>query len=225
MSVTVSDVLQLDILNSAKVIAGKNGLDREVLRINFTDCPINPLVDADLIISGDAFICSFYMNKDMETKIYDAVSFYIQMGSACCIALNEFLPQFPQSVIELADSRDFPIIHIDGTVPYGALIHDISELIISDQSELLLENKIFHLLSKELSDAEQRNIYRHLAPHVQSDYIVVHATFQGLSHRRLQMLKKDVAIQFKVPLFKYLREPFLCCLVRGRGKSTIYCSR
>lgn len=31
MSVTVSDVLQLDILNSAKVIAGKNGLDREVL--------------------------------------------------------------------------------------------------------------------------------------------------------------------------------------------------
>ena len=46
MSVTVSDVLQLDILNSAKVIAGKNGLDREVLRINFTDCPINPLVDA-----------------------------------------------------------------------------------------------------------------------------------------------------------------------------------
>ena len=56
MSVTVSDVLQLDILNSAKVIAGKNGLDREVLRINFTDCPINPLVDADLILSGDAFI-------------------------------------------------------------------------------------------------------------------------------------------------------------------------
>lgn len=48
MSVTVSDVLQLDILNSAKVIAGKNGLDREVLRINFTDCPINPLVDAEL---------------------------------------------------------------------------------------------------------------------------------------------------------------------------------
>ena len=95
MSVTVSDVLQLDILNSAKVIAGKNGLDREVLRINFTDCPINPLVDADLILSGDAFICSFYMNKDMEAKIYDAISFYIQMGSACCIALNEFLPQFP----------------------------------------------------------------------------------------------------------------------------------
>ena len=89
MSVTVSDVLQLDILNSAKVIAGKNGLDREVLRINFTDCPINPLVDADLILSGDAFICSFYMNKDMEAKIYDAISFYIQMGSACCIALNK----------------------------------------------------------------------------------------------------------------------------------------
>lgn len=216
MSVTVSDVLQLDILNSAKVIAGKNGLDREVLRINFTDCPINPLVDADLILSGDAFICSFYMNKDMEAKIYDAISFYIQMGSACCIALNEFLPQFPQSVIELADSRDFPIIHIDGTVPYGALIHDISELIISDQSELLLENKIFHLLSKELSDAEQRNIYRHLAPHVQSDYIVVHATFQGLSHRRLQMLKKDVAIQFKVPLFKYLEGAFFVLPCQGQ---------
>ena len=83
----------------------------------FCGCPINPLVDADLILSGDAFICSFYMNKDMEAKIYDAISFYIQMGSACCIALNEFLPQFPQSVIELADSRDFPIIHIYVTFP------------------------------------------------------------------------------------------------------------
>ena len=71
MSVTVSDVLQLDILNSAKVIAGKNGLDREVLRINFTDCPINPLVDADLILSGDAFICSlgqFTRNYTQTTK-------------------------------------------------------------------------------------------------------------------------------------------------------------
>ena len=56
MSVTVRDILQLDILSSAEVIAGKKGLDRQVLRVNFTDCPINRIVDSKLVMCGDVFI-------------------------------------------------------------------------------------------------------------------------------------------------------------------------
>ena len=42
MGITVKDILQLDVLKKAKLVAGKNGLNREILRVNFTDCPLDP---------------------------------------------------------------------------------------------------------------------------------------------------------------------------------------
>ena len=219
MSVTVRDILQLDILSSAEVIAGKNGLDRQVLRVNFTDCPINRIADSKLIMCGDVFIRSFYADKDSEENIYDAISFYIQMGSSCCIALNEFVPQFPESAIELANSRDYPIIHIDGTVSYGALIQNISELIMSDQAEWILENKISRLLDPNLSAVEQSDIFRQLAPHIQSDYAVVHVTFRELTVRRFQMLKKDLATHFELRFLQYSKGGFFILPFLGKEKT------
>ena len=59
MGIQVRDVLALDLLTDAKLVAGKAGLDREVLRVNFTDCP---LWECDpgysLVQKGDVYILS-----------------------------------------------------------------------------------------------------------------------------------------------------------------------
>lgn len=154
MSVTVRDLLKLELLAPAKVIAGADGLDRVAVRVNFTDTPLQEEVDVDLLGKGDVFICSFYAMQDDEDVLYQNIAFYIRMGSACCIALDEFVPHLPQRVLELANAAHYPILHINGLTPYAELIRDITRLILLDQDKEMIENQIGRLLSGEAAAGE-----------------------------------------------------------------------
>ena len=63
MSITVRDIMELNLLRDSEIISGKNGLDREVTRVNFTDCPIqfNDL-EYTLALKGDLYIRSLYLS-------------------------------------------------------------------------------------------------------------------------------------------------------------------
>ena len=79
MSITVKDILQLDVLKNSELIAGKNGLNREVLRVNFTDCPLEPEDPGyKLVEKGDLYIHSFYIDRIADDLIYNIIQFYIK---------------------------------------------------------------------------------------------------------------------------------------------------
>lgn len=208
MSVTVRDLLRLDLLASAKVIAGADGLDRTVTRVNFTDTPLQEEVDVDLLAKGDVFICSFYAMQNNEDFLYQNIDFYIRTGSACCIALDEFVPHLPRRVLELADSNHYPILHIDGLTPYAELIRDITRLILLDQDKEMLETQISRLLSGEAAAGEIKQIYQNCVAAGTSKYVVVHVTLNGLNALRYKMLKEDLSAQFGVRFLQYFNGGF-----------------
>ncbi len=89
MSILVRDVLKLDLLKDARLIAGKGGLDREVSRINFTDCPLSTDDPGySLVQRGDLYILSLYIQSQSEAELCKLINFYIQTGSACCIVID-----------------------------------------------------------------------------------------------------------------------------------------
>ena len=217
MGVTVRDLLRLDLLASAKVIAGAEGLDRTVTRVNFTDTPLQEEVDIDLLGNGDVFICSFYAMQNDEDVLYQNIDFYIRMGSACCIALDEFVPHLPQRVLELADANHYPILHIDGLTPYAELIRDITRLILLDQDKEMLETQISRLLSGEASAKEVKQIYQNCIGTGASKYVVAHATLNGLNMLRYKMLKEDLSAQFGVRFLQYFNGGFILLAGNNAG--------
>jgi hypothetical protein len=208
LSVTVRDLLKLELLAPAKVIAGADGLDRVAVRVNFTDTPLQEEVDVDLLGKGDVFICSFYAMQDDEDVLYQNIAFYIRMGSACCIALDEFVPHLPQRVLELANAAHYPILHINGLTPYAELIRDITRLILLDQDKEMIENQIGRLLSGEAAAGEVNQLYQNSLGSGAVKYAVVHVTLNGLNALRYKMLKEDLSTQFGVRFLQYFNGGF-----------------
>ena len=80
MTVTISDLLQLSLFSEAKILTGKNGLNREIKRINFNDCPLDDENGQELTMQGDFFINSLYMVKDDSKGLEKWFDFYLRMN-------------------------------------------------------------------------------------------------------------------------------------------------
>lgn len=210
MSITVRDILELNLLKNSEIISGKAGLDREVTRVNFTDCPIrfNDL-EYSLALKGDLYIRSLYWVKDDEKELYDTFYFYITSNSSCCLVTNEYLPELPREILELSNKNHYPLIKIDSSVPYGDLIRDISELLMTEQSELFFENKLNRLLYETLPSAEILEIGKYINPLFKKEYIALCFNLPGLDNRKYYSLQSDLKSQYQLRLRRYEKGGFL----------------
>lgn len=210
MSITVKDILQLDVLKNAELVAGKNGLNREILRVNFTDCPLDPYDPGYTLVSkGDLYIHSFYTDQNNEDLVFNIIEFYIQTESSCCIGLKCYLNQIPERVLHLANRNNYPIIMIDADVPYGQLIKDISELILTEQLDLSSEHKIAQLLYDKLDSQERNNIIQYLTPDLPLKYLCIYISYPELPSLRFKFLKNDLSSQFQLHFLRYHKGGFL----------------
>lgn len=210
MSITVRDILELSLLKDSEIISGAGGLDREVTRVNFTDCPIqfNDL-EYSLALKGDLYIRSLYSVKDNEKELYDTFYFYVTSGSSCCIVTNEYLTEFPENILELTEKNHYPVIKISSNVPYGDLIRDISELLMTEQSELFFENKLNRLLYESLSLSEILEIGKYVNPIFKREYIALCFHLPELNSRRFYILQSDLKAQYQLRLRRYQNGGFL----------------
>ncbi len=66
MAISLSEVLELDIFDNTELLTGQTGLNREVSRINFMDCPvIHDEIESSLTEAGDLYLLSYILLKMM----------------------------------------------------------------------------------------------------------------------------------------------------------------
>lgn len=210
MGITIMDILQLKIMSSAQVIAGNNGLDKEVLQINFSDSPLDEEdPGSDLVSRGDLYINSFYMGHENKDIILNLIQFYIDTGSSGCIVIKYHFSQLPQMVLDLANDNNYPIIMIDPNTPYAKLIKDISELIFTEQIYKYSENKINRILFDNLSEKELYDIVKFLVPNLPSSYICFYISYNCISSNSSKMLKNDLKLYLRHSFLRYHKGGFL----------------
>lgn len=210
MDITIMDILQLGILSSAEIVAGKSGLDREVVRINFSDSPLDKEDPGNMLVSrGDLYINSFYVGCNNEDVILNLIQFYINTGSCGCIVLKYHFKKMPESVIELANLNNYPIMMIDSNTPYAILIRDISELIFTEQSHQYSENKINRILYDNLSKEELNANIKFLVPNLPLKYISIYISYEYISSTSFKMLQTDLNLYFKHSFFRYKKGGFI----------------
>ena len=210
MSILVRDVLNLELLKDAKLITGKGGLNREVLRVNFTDCPLSTGDPGyALVQKGDLYILSLYIQSQNEVELYNLINFYIQTGSACCIAINTYVKDFPDSVKYLADKNNYPIISVSDDVPYANLIQKISNLLMTEQLDMFTEVKLYSLLHEQHSVREQQDILSYLVPNCPIKFACIYVKFFKSPPRILRSLKNNIFEQIHTPFLNYQNGGFL----------------
>ena len=133
MTTTVRETLALDSFRGFRVLAGFEGLDREISSTTFIEAP-----DSWKWIRGGECVLTLAYAFQTEDQLLALVRELIERQATCIgIKTERYIKQVPQSVLNLADQHKFPIIDIPISVPFAAIIHPVQSLIIHDQARLL----------------------------------------------------------------------------------------
>lgn len=203
MSIKISDLLSLDLLKNAKIIAGKNGLNNEIKRVTFNDCPLDLDVNSKIIRSGDLYINSFYIVKDNKEQLVNFFKFYIENKSAGIFIIDEYFKKFPQEVISLANAYNYPIILIDNHTPYAEIINAAVGMILFDQYDTIAEMKINKILDPHTTPEEMIETIEYfnidLKKYYSSIFIKVHNDFS----KKEKLIRSDLENIYNIDSYKY----------------------
>jgi sugar diacid utilization regulator len=157
MPVTVRDVLQMDCLSQARVVAGERGLDREVYWITVGEEPDLP----EWVFGGELILSTLFAVEPERRDEY--VKRLSDRGVAGLMLKPErFLGTIPQSVLETADRESFPVAEVPIDVLWSRVLAGFYRHLLAEQTEFIrvetemrLRGGFFdELLSEQISEEE-----------------------------------------------------------------------
>lgn len=134
--ITVEEVLQIDILAGAKVIAGTAGLDRVVSGVNVMEVP-----DIfDWVKKGELVLTTAYsIRNDPEAQVKLVPEFHKRGLAGLGIKTKRYIDSLPDRMVEIANGLDFPIIELPIDVSFTDIISPILANIVNKQTALLIK--------------------------------------------------------------------------------------
>lgn len=171
--ITVADILELNVLKNARIVAGKRGLNREVNSVNVYD---NPPSTADLeigFVENDIYLSFLYFAKEDISyldKVYQRLS---ANQAAALIVFDEYFQELPPEYATLFDEAQIPVIFTDFHTPYSAVITSIIEFRMYAEQRKNLEDKIASLIGKRISQREKMEIVAELNPNFEKNAMVL----------------------------------------------------
>lgn len=173
--ITVADILNLDALKEARIVAGKEGLQREVRYVNVIDKPpssTNHETDAHY---NDIYLSYLYF-ATLDKKFFDTIyEHLIENHAAALIIFDEYIQQLPEKYIHLFNKAKIPVAFIDYHTPYSLIISSIIEFRIHNEQCKNIEDKLFSLTGSRISQDEKMTIMRELNPNFEKNAIALFA--------------------------------------------------
>ena len=196
--ITILDVLKSDVFQKYKILAGNNGLLREVTTITIAEVP-----DAANWLRGGELVCStafFISNTDSEQKKW--IESLIENGaSALAIKTSRFLGVLPKHIIECANNHDFPIIELDHEVTWPAIIESFMDYLMNHQIKTmeLIEEVQRNLINLVLENNTIQTIVNKISGLVGNTIIIEDAKLNVIA---LGNVEDDIQFNLDSPLLK-----------------------
>ena len=134
LKVRLRDILKVDLLAGAEVIAGATGMDNEIASVNVMEVP--DIVD--WVRPGELLLTTAYSLSDNVEAFNTLLPKFSEKGvCGMGIKMKRYINELPESVIETANRLAFPIIKIPPEVSYGDLMKQVFTYIIGEQTRLL----------------------------------------------------------------------------------------
>lgn len=148
MSITVEQMLKMKKFTDMKIIAGHAGAKREVTSVTVMEAP-------DMykwLKGGEFFVTTGYCFKDNIDELEGTIIKIKDAGaSAFGIKLKRFIDVLPDSIIERANSLEFPIIQIPPDFTFIDIINPVLSAIVNDQSKRLQHSINIHKAFTQLA--------------------------------------------------------------------------
>jgi PucR family transcriptional regulator, purine catabolism regulatory protein len=140
-ALTVREMLSLDAMRGARIIAGADGLDRLVRRMNVMTVP-----NIVRWTKRDEFLLT--TGYPLPRQPEDFCSLIEQLAAnglaGLGVKLDEYLGEVPAAAVRLADVAAFPVIVIPATSPLDDVLSQTFETIVNRQATALARRQQIH---------------------------------------------------------------------------------
>jgi len=166
--ITVEELLKLDVMKDASVLAGKDGLKSKITKVNVMEVP--DIVN--WVEEGEFLLTTAYSMKDNLNELSELIVQLKQKKLAGLgIKTKRYINNIPDSVKETANKLGFPLIEIPFEISYSTLIANVLTVIVNNQTNMLyridnMHNKLINVMlnngglkeiAKALYDSIDRN--------------------------------------------------------------------
>lgn len=150
MGITVREALKLGTLRKAKIVAGKEGLNRKIDYVLTIDVP-----DAAKWNKGNELLLTstyiFINNPEfIETIVYELVE---KESAALAIKAGRFLDKIPQQIIDAGNEKNFPILELPNDISWHDIVNPVMIEIFNKEVGQLKRSQQIH---SSLTDAVLR---------------------------------------------------------------------
>lgn len=158
MSITMRELLQVEELQGAVVLAGKSGLDKEVCRIATIEKPFVDHPDYCYRVAKphDVYFSMLYAFHDAKEKLYSELEFMHKTACSGLITHLEDVAVLDSDFLEKANAYHIPIVAISNEVGLTELTYHITDLIIKDGLMQIQRANLENLLCKDSTESECR---------------------------------------------------------------------
>ncbi|WKA59389.1 PucR family transcriptional regulator [Planococcus shenhongbingii] len=134
LKLTIKEVLERKSFANARLIAGKEGLDRQVKWSHILE-----VKELDTLINGGEliFTTGVGLQLDLQTQLKYVKRLIDEEVAGICIEMGPYFKEIPQELIELADRCAFPVIIFDKTTRFVDITQDLHTFIINQHHQML----------------------------------------------------------------------------------------
>ena len=134
MGLTMKDILKIDAMETARIIAGKEGLDREIVWVTV----IEVLDEIHLLQKGELLITTAFGLTDTPRLAEELIPRLVERKLAgLAIQTGYYLNEIPDLIIRQCDRYHFPLIELPKPLKFSELTMAITKRIINRQMETL----------------------------------------------------------------------------------------
>jgi len=131
----------MEVFAGSRVVAGKDGLDREIRWAHPVDIPHA----SEWVRGGELLLTTFYgLRDDPEAQIHLCAELAEKGLAGMVVAIGGYLDAVPDAIRSAADAVNFPIIEMPWDVPFEDVVRAISEQIINEQYQLYKQSLSIH---------------------------------------------------------------------------------
>lgn len=137
---TISDFLNLPNFSDLHLLAGQNGLSRQLTNVTVVDTPDG----TNWLTGGEFVITTAYMLHEEKDLLQFLHTLSTKNASGLGIKENRYITDIPQSALTLADALNLPLISVPESYPFVDIINPVLTQIINQQSFLLSQSNMIH---------------------------------------------------------------------------------
>ncbi|MCK4258227.1 MAG: PucR family transcriptional regulator [Halanaerobiales bacterium] len=171
MTITLKEVLRLEKLKDFKVIAGRTGDCNKIKKVGILDYETKEMIEENFV-EGEFVISTLLIIKDKVEELYEIVEKLILVGVSGLAIKNIYFDKLPDDVIELANSKSFPIM-IFSEVYFEDVITSILDAISEKEESKILELKIDNILYSNINNVIIKKIAYEINRDFREKHIVV----------------------------------------------------